>query len=207
MARPSRPLLSRPLIVDTALALIDGHGLAALSTRRLATELGVSGPSLYNHFATKEELLEAVADRVVAGVDLAVFGTADWREAITAWADSYHRILARHPNVIPLIATGPARRPASLAMTDAVYGALTGAGWPPARATHIGAVLRYFVIGASVGSFAAGFSDDPAVYATHYPHLREAHRLADHAARVDRTAFDVGLSALLDGLAAGRPPG
>ena len=47
-ARPRKPLLSRDLIVETAGALVDAEGLEAVSTRRLAAALGVSGPSLYN---------------------------------------------------------------------------------------------------------------------------------------------------------------
>lgn len=73
MARPRKPLLSRERIVTTALALIDAEGLPALSTRRLAAELGVSGPSLYNHFTTKDEILDAVADTVIAHVDVSAF--------------------------------------------------------------------------------------------------------------------------------------
>ncbi|NED79073.1 helix-turn-helix transcriptional regulator, partial [Streptomyces sp. SID11233] len=73
MARPRKPLLSTGRIVEAARALVDAEGLAALSTRRLAAELGVSGPSLYNHFGTKDELLDAVADSVSAQVDLSMF--------------------------------------------------------------------------------------------------------------------------------------
>ena len=64
MARPRKPLLSIDRIVETARALVDAEGLAAVSTRRLAAELGVSGPSLYNHFRTKDEILEAGAHPV-----------------------------------------------------------------------------------------------------------------------------------------------
>ena len=73
MARPRTPLLSRDGIVAAALALVDAEGLEALSTRRLAAELGVSGPSLYNHVATKDELIDAVVDSVLAGVDVSAF--------------------------------------------------------------------------------------------------------------------------------------
>ena len=65
----------------------------------------------------------------------------------------------------------PGRRPAALAMADAVYGGLVDAGWPPARATHIGALMRYFVAGSALGSFARGFVEDPELYADQYPHL------------------------------------
>ena len=66
MGRPPHPLLSRDRIVSTALALADSAGLEAVSTRRLAAELGVAGPSLYNHVGTKEELLDDMVDAVLA---------------------------------------------------------------------------------------------------------------------------------------------
>lgn len=86
-------------------------------------------------------------------------------------------------------------------MADAVYGGLVRAGWPPARATHIGAALRYYVAGSALGSFARGFVEDPALYAGH-PHLSQAHRLPGHQRSVDEGAFALGLDALLHGLRA-----
>ncbi|MFI7210242.1 TetR/AcrR family transcriptional regulator [Micromonospora maritima] len=201
MPRPRQTLLTRDRIVGTALALIDADGLDALSTRRLAAALGVRGPSLYNHFATKEEILDAVADSVTATVDVGAFDRCGWHEALARWARSYRSALAAHPNIVPYLAQGPGRRPAALAMADAVYGALVRAGWPPARATHIGAAMRYFVAGSALGSFARGFVEDPSLYAAH-PHLNQAHRLPGHQRSVDEGAFALGLDALLHGLAA-----
>lgn len=200
MPRPRQALLSRQRIIETAAALIDAEGLAALSTRRLAAELGVRGPSLYHHFATKDEILDAVADSIIARVDVSYFGALDWREALRRWALSYRAALAAHPHIVPHLARGPGRRPAALAMADTVYGALVGAGWPPARATHIGALMRYFVTGSALGSFARGFVDDPRLYGPRYPHLHQAHRLAEHQHRVDEGAFAFGLDTLIDGL-------
>jgi AcrR family transcriptional regulator len=200
MARPSSAILSRDRIVEVAGALIDAEGLSALSTRRLAAELGVAGPSLYNHFATKDDILDAVADAVVSNVDVSFFATHDWRDALRRWGESYRAALTEHPNIVPFLAQGPGRRPAQLSMADAVYGGLVTAGWSPARATHIGALMRYFVAGSALGSFARGFVDDPQLYAPHYPHLSQAHRLAGHQASVDEGAFALGLDALIDGL-------
>jgi AcrR family transcriptional regulator len=200
MPRPKAPLLSREKIVRAALDLIDSAGLYALSTRRLASELGVSGPSLYNHFGTKDELLEAVADEVIGRVDVSGLGTAPWPPALRHWARSYHATLAAHPNLVPVAARGPGRRPAALRMADTVHGALVDAGWPPREATRIGALMRYFVTGSALGSFSAGFVDDPLLYAGDYPHLTDAHRLPDHRRAVDEAAFEIGLDALLAGL-------
>ncbi|MFJ3217044.1 TetR/AcrR family transcriptional regulator [Kitasatospora sp. NPDC086801] len=242
MARPRTPLLSRERIVAAALRLIDAEGLAALSTRRLATELSVSGPSLYNHVATKDELLDAVVDSVIGEVDLSMFGTPDgtptgrphgtpdgtptgrphgtpdgtptgrphgtpdgrptpWPDALRDWARSYRAALAAHPNIVPVLAQGPGRRPNALRLADVVFGHLVEAGWPRGQATRIGALMRYFVTGSALASFAAGFPADAEVYdAADYPHLGEAHRLAGHRGTVDEGAFETGLEALLDGL-------
>ncbi|MEV7184940.1 TetR/AcrR family transcriptional regulator C-terminal domain-containing protein [Kitasatospora sp. NPDC093102] len=204
MARPRTPLLSRERIVAAALRLIDDEGLDALSTRRLATELSVSGPSLYNHFATKDDLLDAVVDSVIGEVDLSMFKAAGtpWPEALRDWARSYRAALAAHPNIVPVLAQGPGRRPNALRLADAVFGHLVESGWPRGQATRIGALMRYFVTGSALASFAAGFPADAEVYdAADYPHLGEAHRLAGHRGAVDEGAFETGLEALLDGLA------
>ncbi|MFE1437598.1 TetR/AcrR family transcriptional regulator [Streptomyces sp. NPDC058739] len=202
MARPRKPLLSTDRIVATARELVDTEGLAAVSTRRLAAELGVSGPSLYNHFRTKDEILEAVADSVSAQVDLSMFeGGRDWRAALHDWAVSYRAALRDHPNIVPVLAQGPGRRPAALRLADAVYGAMVAAGWPPPQATSIGALMRYFIMGSALGSFAGGFVDDQSAYdPADYPHLGQAHLLPDRQERIDERAFETGLAALLDGL-------
>jgi AcrR family transcriptional regulator len=204
MARPRKPLLSRERIVSTASSLVDTEGLEAVSTRRLAAELGVSGPSLYNHFRTKDEILEAVADAVSAQVDLSMFDESDgrdWATALHDWALSYRAALTDHPHIVPVLARGPGRRPAGLRVADAVFGGMVLAGWPPAQATYIGALMRYFITGSALGSFARGFVDDATAYdPADYPHLGQAHLLAERQQQVDEGAFETGLRALIDGL-------
>jgi hypothetical protein len=126
----------------------------------------------------------------------------EWRTALHDWAVSYRAALRDHPNIVPVLARGPGRRPAGLRLADAVFGAMVDAGWPPAQATSIGALMRYFIMGSALGSFAGGFVDDAAAYdPADYPHLGQAHLLAEHQQKVDEGAFETGLQALLDGLA------
>ncbi|GIF72485.1 TetR/AcrR family transcriptional regulator [Asanoa siamensis] len=201
MPRPRQALLTRQRIIETAAELIDAEGLEAVSTRRLAAQLGVRGPSLYNHFPNKDAILDAVADALTAEVDIGCFATHDWPDALRIWGRSYRAALAAHPHIVPYLARGPGRRPRALAMADAVYGGLVRAGWPPARATHIGALMRYLVAGSALGSFARGFASDPAIYiSSDYPHLGQAHRLAAHQREVDEGAFELGLEAVITGL-------
>lgn len=201
MGRPRRPLLSRDRIVSAALDLVDAEGLEAVSIRRLATELGVQGPSLYNHVATKDDLLDAMVDTVLGQIDLSMFtNIADWRVALRDWARSYRAALAAHPKLVPALNQGMGRRPNALRQADAVFGGLVTTGWPRREATQVGALMRFFVTGSTLGSFAGGFPEDAAVYRGNYPHLDAAHLLSGRQRDIDDAAFEAGLRALLDGL-------
>ena len=53
-------------VLAHAVALLDTHGLAALTMRRLGSELGVQPSAIYHHFPSKQVLLAAVADEILA---------------------------------------------------------------------------------------------------------------------------------------------
>ncbi|MET0133555.1 MAG: TetR family transcriptional regulator [Kibdelosporangium sp.] len=200
MPRPSTPILSRDRIRAAALEIIDRDGLPGLSMRRLAAFLGVQAPSLYSHFPTKDALLDDVCDDIMATVDVSDFRGTDWQTGIRTWARSYRAALAAHPNIVPFLAGGPARRDAALRVADAVHGGLVSAGWPPKYATMIGASTKYLVLGAAIGSFSRGFEDDARVYLDRYPNLSQAHRLAEHADEIDQGSFELALDSFLHGL-------
>ncbi len=199
MPRPSSPQLSAERIRQSGLEIIDVHGLEALSMRRLAEHLGVRAASLYNHVHTKERLLNAIADEIMRSVDVSGFDI-DWAIGLTTWARSYRAALAAHPNLVPFVASGPARRETALRRADAVHGGLTRAGWPQRYATMIGASTKYLVVGAAMGSFSGGFVDDAQFYDGRFHNLDHAHRLREHASEIDYDSFELALSALLDGL-------
>lgn len=199
MPRPSNPLLSAERIRSGGLEIIDARGLEGLSMRRLAEHLGVRAASLYNHVSTKDELLHDIADSLLAAVDVSGFDE-DWSTGLRTWARSYRQALAAHPNLVPFLASGPARRVSALRNADAVHGGLTRAGWPRRYATMIGASTKYLVVGSAMGSFAGGFVDDAEVYDERFPHLEQAHLLREHAAAIDEDSFELALSALIDGL-------
>lgn len=202
MARPRVPLLSRDRIREAALELIDRDGLAELSMRKLAAELGVQAASLYGHYPTKDDLLDDIAEQIMSAIDTSPFDGGDWRRGLLGWARSYRAALAKHPNFVPYLATGPSRRDESLRMADAVHGGMVAAGWPPRQATMIGAAARYVVMGSTIGSFSRGFVDDVQVYRDRYPHLEQAHLLRARADEIDSESFELVLTAFVDGLEA-----
>ncbi|CAL9581465.1 Tetracycline repressor protein class E [Actinosynnema sp. ALI-1.44] len=198
---PRNPILSASRIRAAALHIIDRDGLDGLSMRKLAAELGVQAASLYGHVSTKDDLLHEVASEILEKVDVSGFSGGDWRHGLTMCARSYREALARHPNIVPFLAYGPAHREASLRRLDVVHGALVAAGWTRREATMIAASLMYLVFGAALSSFSSGFSEDQSLYRDRYPNLDKAHLLPAVAAELDRDSFELALNAFVTGLA------
>ncbi|MFF5092821.1 TetR/AcrR family transcriptional regulator [Streptomyces niveus] len=62
--RGPKPGLTLDRIVTAAIELADAEGLAAVSMRRLSTELGAGTMSLYRHVPGRAELVDLMLDRV-----------------------------------------------------------------------------------------------------------------------------------------------
>jgi AcrR family transcriptional regulator len=78
------PDLSRERVTGAALALVQAEGLDGLSMRALADHLEVKAASLYWHVRDRAELLELLADAILARVPA--------REGGRRWRDSVRRI-------------------------------------------------------------------------------------------------------------------
>lgn len=86
--------LSREQIVDAAYSTLREHGLAGVSMRRLAQDLGVQPGALYYHVPSKQDLLAAVAERILTDHTVTISATdpvraaADLRRALLQVRDS-----------------------------------------------------------------------------------------------------------------------
>ncbi len=101
MAPPAKPAteprtrLSRERVLRAAVAFADENGIGSLSMRKLGEALGVEAMSLYNHVASKDELLDGMVDLVFSEIGLAPAG-ADWKTAMRQRAVSARQALSRH---------------------------------------------------------------------------------------------------------------
>ncbi|MFL5817908.1 MAG: TetR family transcriptional regulator [Conexibacter sp.] len=198
MARPTSPLLNRDRIVETALAIIDGEGLPALSTRRLARELGVSGPSLYYHFATKEDILDAVSEHIAAQTVLTHQDT--WQDVLRDFARSYRKVMTAHPNAVEFMALRPVHHRAALASYEWQLRALAVHGWDVGSAWETVMGIELLVLGTALQSGAPELVLTDPELREDYPLLAEAGDL--HLVRPD-TVFERATESFIAGL---RPP-
>lgn len=148
MGRPRESLLDLDRIVDAALTLLDREGAAGLRTRRLATELGVAAPSLYHHVDGIGAILDAIRDRLSRDITVPDWDDLAWPEAVAAAARSYHASFARHPAVVPLLVAHPVTDVRTTAIYDAFIAKLVSAGWSPADAGSVLALVEAYVLGA-----------------------------------------------------------
>jgi TetR/AcrR family transcriptional regulator, tetracycline repressor protein len=135
-------------IVDKATAILDDYGIADLTMRRLARELDVSPGALYWHFANKQQLLGAVADRILRPA-CADPGPADWRARIADVGSHLRDALLSHTDGAELVsASFAAGESAALTqilqrLTDAA--ARAGVGHP--QAGLAARTVVYYVLG------------------------------------------------------------
>ena len=107
--------LDRRRIVDAALSFIDRHGLPGLSMRRLGRVLGVEAMSLYRYVPGREQLLDAVVDRIVDEMyddpDVLAHPEYGWQDFLQRLAHGVRRVALAHPKAFPLVASRPPEAP------------------------------------------------------------------------------------------------
>jgi AcrR family transcriptional regulator len=107
--------LSLDRIVASTLALIDEQGVGATSMRAVAARLGVEAMSLYKYVATRDELFDAVVDKVVNELsddpDVQLQPHDGWRTWLHGMGWGVRRYARAHPHAFPLVATRPAAAP------------------------------------------------------------------------------------------------
>jgi AcrR family transcriptional regulator len=99
-----RPALTRETVVARALEIGTAEGLEAVSLRRLAQELGVTPMALYRHVRDKQDLINAMTEVVLEGIDPTVgFGPEmSWTEGLRLALDNYKEQLDARPLALPL---------------------------------------------------------------------------------------------------------
>ena len=203
--------LSRERVLRAAFDRTDTEGVAALSMRQLAQQLGVEAMSLYRHVRNKGDIVDGMIDLVFGEIGLPATDV-DWKTAMRQRAISARDVLARHPWAIGLMESRSTPGPATLQHHDAVLACLRNQGFSIALAAHAYSVLDSYIYGFALQQASLPFqTSEEAVEVADtirrqfpvdaYPHLTEIavkHVLQpgyDYA-----NEFQFGLDLILDGL-------
>jgi AcrR family transcriptional regulator len=104
-----RQPLSRELIIETALEIVDREDLDALTMRRLAGELGVAATALYWHLRTRDEILKGVYDLIVSRIEPEPLPGSVWIDALKEYARDVRNMHREHPFMFALAQRFPGR--------------------------------------------------------------------------------------------------
>jgi len=215
--RPAgRQPLSRERVLRTALAVADNQGIAGLTIRSLAAELGTKPMSLYHYVANKDAILDGIVDLVFDEIHLPTSGQ-DWRTEIRQRAEAARRVLGRHRWAIGLLESRTTPGPANLRHHEAVLAALRVAGFTVELAAHAYALLDSYVYGFALQEATLPFDDTnvtevasefmDAFPVEEYPHMAElATTLVLQPGYAFSREFTFGLDLILDGLERLRAP-
>jgi AcrR family transcriptional regulator len=208
VGRPAK--FTREQLQRAALALVDAHGLAGLTMRALASELGTGAMTLYNYVSQREELEVLVVEAVIGEARWAPDGDLAWYEELEAIAVMLWRSIRTHPHVIPLILTRRSRSPEVFGVAEALLRPLARSGRTGDRLLVAFRAVSALIMGAAQAELAgpltlrAGESVSEtiarfqALPPDRFPHLIE---IATAASASDaETEFRAGLAILVDGL-------
>jgi TetR/AcrR family transcriptional regulator, tetracycline repressor protein len=216
--------LTQEQVVERAVDLMARHGLAALTLRRLATELGVSAPTLYWHVRDKRQLLDLMAEALVSRVGRSTSPAPGqpWWEWLAEQARLQWRALTSQRDAA-LVVAGNRPTEASLPGIEQVVASLVAVGFPPAEALRTILSIGNYVIGCAVEHQAEAARDpDPERDARLLEQAEELPNLRAAMAALERpgpaageAGFEYGLALLIGGVranhaelltaAAGRP--
>ncbi|WP_433519150.1 TetR/AcrR family transcriptional regulator [Nonomuraea sp. CA-143628] len=210
--------LSREVIVDAAVALLDEHGERGLTFRLLAKQLNTGPGALYWHMTNKDELVALAADQVL-GHAFAAVPRPEEGGGLRALAIAVFDALDRHPWAASHV-TAPATLANALRLLDRIGTLVARTGLPAGRHFAVATAISYYITGVSAqiitprAALDAATSRDAYLAQTaeswaeldpaDYPFLaRSTTDLREHD---DRDQFITGLDLLLDGLNATADP-
>lgn len=220
--RGPKPRLTVSQIVGTAIALADAEGLAAVSMRRIAEQLGVTAMSLYTYVPSKAELIDVMLDTAFGEIERPPDPAVGWRERLAAVARQNFAVYVRHPWVLQVAQSRPVLGPNMLAKYEYELAAIDGIGLPELAMDFSVTLVNDYVHGAVRAAVASaqaaqstGMSDDewweayePLIAkvfdADRYPTVAKVGPVtgAEIGAGDPARAFEFGLARILDGIEA-----
>lgn len=208
MADDTRDPLTRERIVTAAISLADAGGLAGLSMRKVATDLGFEVMSLYNHIANKQDLLRAMVEHVASEIELAG-PEVDWKTAIRSQAIDTKEMFAEHPWVVGLwVSTIPG--PVRFDQMEWTLATLARSGLDDRQAHNAFHAIGNHVVGYMLSNISMPGNDDDieqvlqevmdVLDPERHAHVLE--HIEQHANGDSGPSFELVLDLLIDGISA-----
>ena len=151
----------RRLILDQALALVDEHGLGAMSMRAVAERVGLTSMALYPYVGGKDALLDGLVDLLHQELGSAVVEDHDWQRRLFALGRAVRQLAHAHPGAFPLLLNRAAAGASTSWLTAALRATLHDAGVPDGEVPRLARLICAFLLGYTTGEITGGLPGVP----------------------------------------------
>jgi AcrR family transcriptional regulator len=141
-----RGSLSPELIVQASVRLLDADGTAGFSLPKLGRALGADPTAVYRHFASKDDLVLAIADYLITEAMTGISPQPCWVDTLADATGRLRRTYLAHPAAAALSACRTTQRPAEMRIVDIILGAVLAAGFEGAEAVLVYRALSDFAL-------------------------------------------------------------
>jgi AcrR family transcriptional regulator len=147
-ARPRlrRGTLTREMIVSESLRLLDSGGVAGFSMPKLGRALGTDPTAVYRHFASKDDLVLAIADRLIEESSAGLEPSDCWADTLAESARRLRSTYLAHPAAAWLSACRTTQGPAEMRIVNLILGAVLRAGFEGAEAARVYRAIGDFTL-------------------------------------------------------------
>ena len=163
--------MSLDRIVTATLEMVDERGIGAASMRAVSSRLGVRSMSLYRYVQDRDELFDAVVERIVNELaddpEVQLRPVNGWRPYLTGMAHGVRRYARAHPHAFPLVATRPPAAPwvnpplRSLRWVEAMLNGLAAEGFTDEQVLFTYRTFNSFLLGSLLLETSAMALRDP----------------------------------------------
>ena len=213
MSTPARrgrpPKLSQDQVVEAAREIVLAEGYDAVTTRRLAAELGVSSFAVHSHMGSKDELFDDVVMSLLDARHTPVRNARTWEQALLRYAELMWQLLLEHPTVVEVLQRNVISSEPVLVDLERIALLAERGGVSASELADIYETVWNFVLGYAAAVHARARVDERALRQARadaivedLPHAAELARALAASERVE--AFPRRLKGLVDALAAAR---
>ena len=141
--------LSKDLIIQTALWMIEESGIDGFSLRKLAHKLNCEAMSIYYHMKNKEQILDQIVDFLVSKINFKN-QVNNPKEQLMYIAKQWRKLSQEYPKFFPILAVHPLNTDIGYNFMNGILLVFKNANLALKDASYFLRILNYYLIGVGI---------------------------------------------------------
>ena len=165
--------LSKDLIIQAALGMIEQNGIEGFSLRKLAQKLNCEAMSIYYHMKNKEQILDQIVDFLILKINFKN-QIDEPKEQLMHIAKQWRTISQKYPNFFPILAIHPLNTDIGYNFMNGILFVFKNANLAVKDASYFLRILNYYLIGVGIDEAKGYQLANQNLELDRYPLLEEA---------------------------------